>query len=63
MEQIDRAVFGAFVSQLRRENGLTQRQLAETLHLSDKAVSKWETGVGIGESVILPRFPDVPPIQ
>ena len=45
MEQIDRAAFGAFVSQLRREKGLTQRQLAEALHISDKAVSKWETGV------------------
>ena len=45
MEQIDRAAFGAFVSQLRREKDLTQRQLAETLHISDKAVSKWETGV------------------
>ena len=45
MEQIDRAAFGAFVSQLRREKGLTLRQLAETLHISDKAVSKWETGV------------------
>ena len=45
LEQINRAVFGAFVSQLRREKGLTQRQLAETLHISDKAVSKWETGV------------------
>lgn len=44
MEQIDRAAFGAFVSQLRREKGLTQRQLAEALHISDKAVSKWETG-------------------
>ena len=56
MEQIDRAAFGAFVSQLRREKGLTQRQLAETLHISDKAVSKWETGVSIGESVIFRDF-------
>ena len=53
MEQIDRAAFGAFVSQLRREKGLTQRQLAETLHISDKAVSKWETGVSIPDVGLL----------
>ena len=53
MEQIDRAAFGAFVSQLRREKGLTQRQLAEALHISDKAVSKWETGVSIPDVGLL----------
>ena len=37
--------FGAFIAQRRREEGLTQRQLAEALHLTDKAVSKWERGV------------------
>ena len=37
--------FGAFISQCRREEGLTQRELAESLHLTDKAVSKWERGL------------------
>lgn len=38
---------GAFVARLRRERGLTQQQLAEQLLVSDKAVSKWETGRGL----------------
>ena len=45
MYTIDRQKFGAFVGALRREKGMTQRELAAALFLSDKAVSKWETGV------------------
>ena len=44
MQNIDKEKFGAFVAHLRKEKGLTQREVAERLHLSDKAVSKWETG-------------------
>lgn len=36
--------FGRFLSQLRKEKGLTQIQLAEKLNITDKAVSRWETG-------------------
>ena len=45
--------FGAFISQCRREEGLTQRQLAEALHLTDKAVSKWERGLSYPDVTIL----------
>ena len=44
MYQLDKEAFGAFLQALRKEKGLTQRQLAEMLHVSDKAVSKWERG-------------------
>lgn len=44
MFTIDKQAFGAFVAQLRREKGLTQKELARELYVSDKAVSKWETG-------------------
>lgn len=47
---MDNIQFGAFVAQLRKEQGLTQKELADRLHVTDKAVSKWETGKG---------FPDV----
>ena len=47
---MDNQKFGAFVAQLRKEKGLTQKELAQRLHVTDKAVSKWETGKG---------FPDV----
>ena len=42
---IDNARFGAFVAALRKEKGWTQKQLAEQIGVSDKAVSKWERGV------------------
>ena len=33
---------GALIAQLRKEQGLTQKQLAEQLHISDRTISKWE---------------------
>lgn len=36
---------GKFIAQCRREKGLTQAGLAELFHITDRAVSKWETGV------------------
>lgn len=47
---MDNVRFGAFVAQLRKEQDLTQKELADQLGVTDKAVSKWETGKG---------FPDV----
>lgn len=44
MYELDKAAFGHFLAQLRREKGMTQKELAATLYVSDKAVSKWERG-------------------
>lgn len=41
---MDQIKIGTFIAALRKEQGLTQRQLAEELGISDKTVSKWETG-------------------
>ncbi len=41
---MDCAKVGQLILQLRREKGLTQRQLADTLGISNKTVSKWECG-------------------
>lgn len=45
--------FGAFVAALRKEKGITQKELSEQLCISDKAVSKWETGVSLPDTVLL----------
>ncbi len=53
MFEIDKKKFGSFVSELRKEQGLTQKELAEKLFVSDKAVSKWETGGSIPDVALL----------
>lgn len=55
MQDIRRERFGAFVAALRKEKGLTQKQLAERIFVSDKAVSKWERGAGLPDiSMLIP---------
>lgn len=47
---MDKKEIGSIISATRKERGLTQKELAEKLHVSDKSVSKWETGM---------HFPDI----
>lgn len=44
---------GLFIASLRKEKGLTQAQLAKMLNVTDKAVSRWETGKGLPEATLL----------
>lgn len=44
---------GKFIAERRKLQGMTQKQLAEKLGVSDKAVSKWETGRSMPDNVIL----------
>ena len=50
MFEIDKAKFGAFVAQLRKEKGLMQKELAEKLYVSDKAVSQRNKNGHIGDA-------------
>lgn len=50
MNQIDT---GKFIAGCRKEKGLTQAQLAEKLNITDRAVSKWETGKSMPDSSIM----------
>ena len=45
--------FGAFIAENRKQLGLTQAQLAERLHVTDKAVSKWERGLSYPDVTLL----------
>lgn len=53
MYELDKAAFGQFLAQLRREKGMTQKELAATLYVSDKAVSKWERGLSVPDISLL----------
>ena len=44
---------GKLICDLRKEKGLTQRMLADMLHISDRTVSKWERGAGYPDVSIL----------
>ncbi|MBQ7848942.1 MAG: helix-turn-helix domain-containing protein [Clostridia bacterium] len=44
------------IRQLRREKGMTQAQLADTIHVSAKAVSKWERGAGMPDASLVPSL-------
>ncbi len=50
---MDRYVTGAAIKALREKNRMTQMQFAEKLGVSDKAVSKWETGKGYPDITLL----------
>ncbi|MGN0629549.1 MAG: helix-turn-helix domain-containing protein [Oscillospiraceae bacterium] len=53
MFEIDRDSFGSFVAGLRKEKGFTQKELAARLFVSDKAVSKWESGRSLPDVSLL----------
>ncbi|MBR4333005.1 MAG: helix-turn-helix domain-containing protein [Clostridia bacterium] len=50
---MDHYVTGAAIKSLREKQGMTQAQLAEKLCVTDKAVSKWETGRGLPDLSLL----------
>lgn len=55
MFEIDRAAFGEFIAKQRKEKGYTQKELAEKLFVSDKAVSKWERSLSMPDiSLLIP---------
>ena len=53
---MDQMKIGRFIAERRKQCGYTQMQLAEKLHITDRAVSKWETGRSMPDSSIMPEL-------
>lgn len=50
---------GQFIAELRKEKKITQKDLATQLHITDKAVSKWERGLSCPDIVLLTSIADI----
>lgn len=50
---MDLVKIGKFIARLRKDNGLTQKQLAEMMGVSDRAVSKWERGLSLPDASLM----------
>ena len=50
---MDQNKIGRFIAECRKKNNLTQMQLAEKLNITDRAVSKWETGKSMPDTSIM----------
>ena len=50
---MDKEKTGQLITRLRKDKGLTQKQLAEALNVTDKAVSKWERGLSFPDITML----------
>ena len=55
---MDKAKTGALIAAARKERNMTQKELAKVLHVSDRAVSKWERGAGFPDISLLEPLAD-----
>ena len=56
---MDQVKIGKFIAERRKNQNLTQMQLAETLGITDRAVSKWETGRSLPDASLMLALCDV----
>ena len=59
---MDQIKIGRFIAARRKEVGLTQLELAEKLNISDRAISKWETGKSLPDASIMIELCEIPGI-
>ena len=53
---MDNRKVGELIYHLRKEKGLTQKQLADQMNISDRTISKWERGYGCPDVTLLPSL-------
>lgn len=56
---MERRTIGSFIAALRKARGMTQREVAERLNVSDKTISKWERDDGYPEITIIPALAEL----
>lgn len=56
---MEQKTIGGFISALRKANGMTQRELAERLNVSDKTVSRWERDDGAPDLTLIPVIAEI----
>ena len=50
---------GEIISTLRKEKGMTQKELADLLNITDKAVSKWERDIAFPDTATIPKLSEI----
>ena len=56
---MDSIKIGAFIAECRKEKQITQQTLADMLNITNKAVSKWETGNGLPDITLLSELASI----
>lgn len=56
---MEKKTIGGFISALRKANGMTQKDLAEQLNVSDKTVSRWERDDGAPDLAVIPVIAEI----
>ena len=56
---MDKDKFGKLICELRKDKGMTQQELGDKLHLTNKAISKWERGLSLPDICLLEKISDV----
>ena len=56
---MDAKKIGKFIHQIRTEKRMTQKELAEQINDTDKAVSKWERGESIPDIYVIKQIADI----
>ena len=56
---MEKKTIGAFISALRKANGMTQKELAQRLNVSDKTVSRWERDDGAPDLSVIPAIAEI----